>query len=210
MPNKIQCKNSIKKSLVNRWERLCDFREIQTLPKIINDDEYIVQAVNGYFSRNHNNQYNPWHPFGTNGTGLIILTNKEIILFNHALLFDKISPTIPLQQLHSITPSSGLLYGYIDFDDGSAHPFRASHILAWKCDKFKKAVDSQRNKFIDHLNSIHDSSTNSHNSNNPSSTNSTTIKQQDPIKELQELNQMYESHKISTDDYRKMKHKIIG
>lgn len=183
MNRRYELKQSIKNSYVNKWQQICDFREIQNLPKIINRNEYIIQAVNGIM------------PYETNGTGLIILTNQRIIFFDHGLFFKSNAPSIPLYRINSVSPKRSIFYGEMDFDDG-AKTYTTKHILAWKCDKFAKVIEAQMQK-LNQAKNIRNNSNNTGNSNNP-------------VKELQELNQMKDNNQINQEDYQKMKNKILN
>lgn len=178
---KNELKEQIKRSWVNKWQRFCDFREIQNLLKVINDGENIIQAVNGYM------------PYESNGTGLIILTNQRVIFFDHSLFFKNQYSSIPLYKLNSVSPNRSIFYGYIDFDDGN-HTFTAKHILAWKCSEFAKIIEEQMQKM--------------HQQNDKDDSNTTS--RTNPIQQLQELNQAHQNGNINDHDYLALKKKILS
>lgn len=93
--------DNIKKQIKNLdgLESFLARKEIKELPKILWEDEEIVNLVQGFYN---------------NGTGLLIATNRRLIFVDKGMLWGVKVEDFPYDKISSIQYETGILMGEID------------------------------------------------------------------------------------------------
>lgn len=106
-------KNANQKELKEEYKRIAKNigddgfftrKELNHLPKILSDNEYIEAFTSGYMDGH---------------TWLVTLTNKRIIFLNKGLIYGLKQTTIDLEKINSITGQTGLILGKIKIEDSA-------------------------------------------------------------------------------------------
>lgn len=157
-------------------------KEVSHLPEILHDDENIKYLTSGLMD-------------GT--TWLVVCTQKRILLIDHGFFFGMKQSEMNLENVHSVSYQTGLLFGSIEIWHGGAR------MLIENCDK--KTVKP----FVEAVNAaIADKK----NVQNPISTAVSTIpaSSDDIVSQLERLGSLMEKGLLSKEEFELQKKKMLG
>lgn len=114
---------------MDKVDRFGTKKEIKELPNILKDDEELIYITSGF------NDGNTW---------LIACTDKRILFLDKGMIFGLKQKEIPLDKIHSIECTTGLMFAKIKIWSGAT----STEVEQISKDSAKIAVD-KINKYID-------------------------------------------------------------
>ncbi len=125
MPSLDDVKKQIKQ--LDGLESFLAHKEIKELPKILWENEEIVNLVQGFYN---------------NGTGLLVATNRRLIFVDKGMLWGVKVEDFPYDKISSIQYETGLLMGEIDIF-ASGNRAEIKNIAKAKVRPFAESVRSR-------------------------------------------------------------------